>query len=362
MDNDLQDKFAAALADFNRGRFDLALATSRQLLAVQADYVPALLVAGLAARYTGDLASALAYLESAAGRGNDFQIWSAWGSTLKAAGQVERSKIVLQAAYRTQGLVIDRLEMDVAYACNLHCRGCSHYSNYALKGHVSYEEGRQWLGDWSRRVVPQTFRMLGGEPTLNPRLIEFLHFAREVWPLSRLELVSNGFFMDRHPGIYEALAATRTHLYITLHSAEADYLDKVKPERIREASATHGFGLSIDNGEPEDSFHALYRGEAETMRPFADGNPLQSWRICGEKLCPTLHQGRLWKCPPIAFLGLVSDKFGLAANPEWQPYLQHQGLGLEASDEDILAYVSQPGAICGMCPSKTVRAIDAAAM
>ena len=51
--------------------------------------------------------------------------------------------------------------------CNFTCEGCSHYSNHGHSGNLSVDTAREWPYNWSQRVVPDTFVILGGEPTLN---------------------------------------------------------------------------------------------------------------------------------------------------------------------------------------------------
>ena len=247
-------------------------------------------------------------------------------------------------------MVIPHLEMDVAYACNLHCDGCTHYSDYAVKGHVDFEKGREWLERWSQRVYPKLFRMLGGEPTLNPRLVDFILLAAKLWPATSCEVVSNGFFIDRHPGLFEALGETGTALQISVHEESEEYLGAVKLAKLKEASQKYGFSFSAHYGTDED-FYRLYKGKGPTMRPFEDGKPGASMAVCGNDTCTTLHLGRIWKCPPIAFLNNIEERFKLNAVPEWQPYLQHKGLSADASAEELRDYIRKTQYFCGMCPA-----------
>ena len=55
------------------------------------------------------------------------------------------------------------------------------------------------------------------------------------------------------------------------------------------------------------------------MLPFEDDRPRQSWEICSTKACKQLHDGKLWKCPPLAYLKLQETKYNLS--PKWDPYL-----------------------------------------
>jgi uncharacterized Fe-S cluster-containing radical SAM superfamily protein len=247
------------------------------------------------------------------------------------------------------------IEMDLAHICNLHCRYCSHYSNYGLKGVVSISDGICWLGALAKRVVPKTFYLQGGEPMLNPNLCEFIWAVREFWPETKLGVVSNGLLLDRQPDLWTTLAQTGAILEISRHShTDEVYLKRFEPAvtAARVAAQHHGVQLIVREGY--STFYATYRGEGPTMRPFNLGQPKESWTNCCNRYCMNLHQGKLWKCPPIAFLKLVTAKFGLDTLPDWQPYLSYQGLDVNASRHDYAVFLTKnagPEAICNMCPT-----------
>jgi MoaA/NifB/PqqE/SkfB family radical SAM enzyme len=103
---------------------------------------------------------------------------------------------------------IPHLEMHVTHACNLACESCSHYSNHRHKGHVGLAEADGWMSAWSRRVTVGLFSLLGGEPTIHPELAKFVPLARRHWPRARIEIVTNGFFLDRHEDLPAAMAGS----------------------------------------------------------------------------------------------------------------------------------------------------------
>lgn len=92
----------------------------------------------------------------------------------------------------------DLLEIDITYQCNLKCNNCNrssaqaaearHISVSAIREFVieSLEQGRVW-----RRI-----RILGGEPTLHPELIDILDELYELkkrQPDMVIQLVTNGY-------------------------------------------------------------------------------------------------------------------------------------------------------------------------
>ena len=246
------------------------------------------------------------------------------------------------------------MEMDIAHACNLHCYGCSHYSNHTLKGVLGFDVGDAWLRAWHRRVRPGQFALLGGEPALNPDLSRYVRLVAELWPEARREVISNGMFLDRHPDLFRALGETGTSLELSIHSRhDAPYLERMEAVLAAVRDKAQAEGVNVNARVAMDHFHVSYRGYGTAMRPFADGDPVRSWHHCRNKGCITLHLNRLWKCPPIAFLGLVLDRYGLGDLPDWQPYLADPGVGLDGADEDILRlYQDREEPICAMCPAR----------
>jgi hypothetical protein len=244
------------------------------------------------------------------------------------------------------------LEMDIAFACDLHCPGCTHYSNYGLKGRVPFSEGAAWLKAWSSRLWPETFHVLGGEPTLNPELPDYLRLIRDIWPETERVLVSNGLGFHRQPGLFELLAETSTRLDVSRHTDKDPEYNARFAEglaAVEEARARLGFSFTLRPNE--NTFYRTYQGEGPTMRPFADNDPEASWRICFNKTCWTIHEGHLWKCPPLAFLGKVADRLGLRDVPEWGPYLGYRPLPFTASDDEVLAFFRKGAeGYCAMCP------------
>lgn len=249
-------------------------------------------------------------------------------------------------------LAVPALQMDVAYACNLHCRGCTHYSNYGLKGVVPFEEGETWLRAWANRVRPKQFDIAGGEPMLNAELNAYIRLVADLWPEATRAVVTNGYFLERREGLFQALSETGTRLQISVHTTNSGDLDRLQKQIdfLEVARRRWPFEAETSNGT---QFYSTYRGEGADMRPFTDNDPRASWEACCNKVCKTIHRGRLWKCPPIAYLELVAAKFGFDGLPDWKPYLAYEGIGPDVPDADLLSFFNaEEEDVCTMCPAK----------
>jgi hypothetical protein len=341
-----------AVKAFNNGQRDLAQTICEQVVQFRPNFSEAHFIIGMVHLRKAAFAEAEVELRDAIYFGGPQPRYLA--ALAELAKRVPASRIwslqsLLRGFYKTNLLVIHYLELDIAHACNLKCPGCTHYSNYGVKGVVPFAEGGRWMEEWTQRLFPTKFRILGGEPTINPELCDYIRKARQLWPASMCELVTNGFFIDRHPDLFRTLAETNTSVQLSLHENGEDYLQKANFEKLKAASKAYGFALHTLAGTAND-FWQPYLGEGETMMPFAENDYETSFAICGG--CASLAGGKLWKCPNIAHLHLADGLFNLSKKPEWQPYTSHAGVVPQLSDLEMLDYLYKPHPICGMCPTR----------
>ncbi len=251
------------------------------------------------------------------------------------------------------------LEVHVTHVCNLHCDGCKHYSNYNHKGRLELSTFREWISAWSKVLRPKKLRLLGGEPTLHPDLPNFLYAARELWPETVTYIGTNGHFLDRHPTLLQALIDTQSRLTLSVHSKDPGYLAKVNPIREGLKKYREETGVDLMETDVTEIWTKNYHGVGASMKPYADKKPQDSWTHCTAKYCMQLHENRLWKCAPVAYLGMQLEKFELTADPDWVPYLRYQSLGLEASLDEMREFLSRESEpVCGMCPARPPHVMD----
>jgi len=249
----------------------------------------------------------------------------------------------------------DYLEIHVTHTCNLYCSSCSHYSQHHVGGSVSLEQAKNWSSLWRERLTPSQIALLGGEPTLHPNLSEFIETVQRAWPQSQLILKTNGFFLKRHNRLRDVLKETGCILELNCHSDLPEYLDKYQ-EILIHIQDWLEIPIVLKNsfgGKIHKSWTQRYLGLRENMLPFNDLSPQKSWEICNCRECLTLFDGRLWKCPPIAYLRLLPKYFPLRA--DWHPYLAYAGLGPDCSEKELEEFLNRKAEfICGMCPSREI--------
>ena len=246
---------------------------------------------------------------------------------------------------------IPNLEIHVAHTCNLSCESCSHYSNHGHAGILSPQAADHWMSQWSNRVKPGIFSLLGGEPTVNQRLAEFIPLSRKHWPDTNLQLVTNGFFLHRHPELPKVLQADpNVRLSLSIHHDSAAYRAKLIPILALLVKWKRDYGIRVDLRPSFKTWTRRYHGYGSSMEPFEDEQPRKSWEYCHARYCKQLFQGKLWKCPPLAYLDLQNAKYPLSSR--WAPYLNYTPLAPDCSDEELDAFIDlEDEPYCGMCPA-----------
>jgi len=251
--------------------------------------------------------------------------------------------------------VFQTLEMHVAHGCNLTCESCSHYSNHAHAGIVSVEEADRWMRPWSRRVAVGEFTLLGGEPTIHPELPRFVGLVRRHWPQAHIKIISNGFFLHRHPTLPAVLAADgNAHLVVSIHHDSAEYRERLEPIFALLAEWRRDHRVRVEMRPSQKMWTRRYQGFGDGMLPFEDGDHRASWQACPARYCKQLHDGRIWKCAPLAYLPMQKTKYRLSE--KWDPYLAYRPLEPGCSRAELKTFSAlEDEAACGMCSSEPRR-------
>ena len=244
---------------------------------------------------------------------------------------------------------LERLELHVTHACNLTCDSCCHYSNHGHRGNLDLAQADRWMKTWSDRFTVDEFNLLGGEPTIHPRLPEFVTMVRRHWPAARIRVITNGFFLHRHPDLPSILAAVgNSDLTLSVHYDGAGYGERLRPIHDLVASWQREHGIVVQTLQSHEGWTRRYLGFGEEMLPFEDGLPRQSWEICPARTCKQLHDGKIWKCAPLAYLPLQKAKYALSG--KWDRYLEYKPLEETCTDREMDEFLAREDeAACAMC-------------
>ena len=226
---------------------------------------------------------------------------------------------------------------------------------------MSPQEIRSWLEPWQTRILPEKVCILGGEPLLNPKIVEIIQAVGEAFPRDATKKIifTNGLLWKSNSDLIHALKRFGFEVRLTIHSTSPEYLEKVENiiKKIQQVSQLtlllfNGTGKQLSGFDfSDEKWTRRYHEKDGKLYPFQSSNPKTSWEICPGKYSTQLVEGKLWKCPPVAYFRLVSKE--KRSSPDWEPFNQYQGLSPYCTQDELIAFfAAEEEAICSLCPDQ----------
>lgn len=183
------------------------------------------------------------------------------------------------------------VEYSVAYHCNLKCAHCSHMAPFTSAKLPPLESFAMDVGRLSEALHAHDIRLVGGEPLLNPQIVEFLKIARASGIADTVMVTTNGLLLN---SMKDEFWENVDFIWLSQYPG-ASPKDKMI-ERFRARAAESNTRFDVD---PTFFFRATITTEAHP----ADWMTRMIYRTCESAHrfhCHMIHEGRLFKCacPP----------------------------------------------------------------
>lgn len=195
---------------------------------------------------------------------------------------------------------IPYMEYHVADHCNLNCKGCVHFAPLVTQEvFATFDKLKRDLTHL-KSIVPyiDTIRILGGEPLLNPQLIDYLDMTRELYPFAEINIVTNGILLRNiDDALISSLKKNNIGVDISVYPPMFKSINEVASRIIAE-------GIITTCTEPISDFFCpldKHLGHAK----------FTNVHHCA---CPNLYDGALYVCPVIAYLRYFNKTFGTKLN------------------------------------------------
>lgn len=248
-----------------------------------------------------------------------------------------------------------RLDLMVAYSCNLSCAGCISISDIKRLGIEPFNSLVSSISKWSAVIDPKVISVFGGEPCLHPQLQEICKQIRTAWPNSIIRLITNGYLLDNfEPGAWFDFAPFEMQVSIHRKDHESEISKKIKniiqhrrpwivttqggPNQHRQITWSHG-NFSIYKSMFGE-FIVPYKKINNQLLPWRS-DPEQAHKICGCPSVPILYKGLLYKCSPVANIIDITGE-------NWYGY---QAIDVADNLDDFINNIGRPESVCGQCPS-----------
>ena len=222
---------------------------------------------------------------------------------------------------------IPHLETDITTACQLSCVACNHHVPLWRKvgpKHASVEQVKRDLNHLTTILHAHVWGALGGEPTLNPDLVNILQIARHSGIADKLEVWTNGLLLPRmSEAFWRSFDVLVLSIYPGKHTEES-------LKWIMTKCATSGVKFSPRDETKNPNFRTLLErvptGYEETKRKYAGCFFRQFSRVanwgyfytcCCAPHMSTLVQGKAENPDGIKIEGLTEEAlYAYLADPE----------------------------------------------
>lgn len=117
---------------------------------------------------------------------------------------------------------LDYVEFYITNVCNLNCPNCNRCNNYNFSGHTRWRDYIEANTKWSHVIDPGTIGILGGEPMTNPDFLYWVKGIADLWPNSKIIVITNGTLLSRWPDLYQILLTYKERMILEVNCHNSD--------------------------------------------------------------------------------------------------------------------------------------------
>ncbi len=268
---------------------------------------------------------------------------------------------------------LDYAEFYITNVCNLACQNCNRFNDFDFRGWQAWQDYRDVYREWANLVDITNPAIIGGEPLLNPTIIQWMTGIKELWPDRRPWIITNGTQINRVRGLYEAMRDTGIWLEINLHSL--DHLEDIEQaiqdflqgaQRVSYDDRIHWFDknrVKISLYKRLDFYRSAVQSGPDGKLRLHQSDPDRAHAACGMKNSHHFIRGKLYKCGVSALLPEFMDQFELDISDHDKSLARsYRPLGVDDSDdvkESFFKNLKNPIPQCRFCAEKyQVQRID----
>ncbi|GHV41005.1 hypothetical protein AGMMS49546_16000 [Spirochaetia bacterium] len=254
---------------------------------------------------------------------------------------VTLSKIKGRLKKSIRPAALEGIDICVAEHCNMACYSCNHFSQLAepvFADLAETERDLKRLSELSGGNI-QSIMLVGGEPLLNPELPEFMRVARQYFPGSRIQIITNGLLLLAQKDVFWE-SAKKYNIVMTPTKYPG-----INWEKIEERADT--FGYKFD-------YFGFTENSEKVSRKFCldltgSQNIKKSFMRCPLAFCTVgLDKGRLATCSFVFSMKHFNRYFNQNV-----PVTEADSIDIyKAKDmQEIIDFLNSPIPLCRFCKS-----------
>ena len=239
--------------------------------------------------------------------------------------------------------LIPILHIHLVDHCNLNCCGCNNFSPLSPEVFADvdvFERDCARISELSNGLV-QEIQLLGGEPLLHPRVIDFMQIARKHFPSVTIKLVSNGvLLLKQKEEFWNACRQYNIELVVTKYPIKINY-EKIKQLAQDQGVTFDFYGSTAEVGKNMQCMPLDLSGKQNARDSFL--------RCSSANRCVALDNGRIYTCSLIPYVKYFNAHFGQHLPVTEDDYLNIYKV---KNIDEILNFLCRPMPFCRFCNQK----------
>lgn len=269
-----------------------------------------------------------------------------------------KSKLKINTLDKSQKITpldyIKYFEIHLTDHCNLNCYSCNHFSPLAKKTFLDIEEFKKDFKRMSELTAGHVdiISLMGGEPLLHPQINEFIQSARNYFPNSNIQVVTNAILLNNMDNnFWEVCSKNKIWLSCT------EYPIKINWDEIREKAKK--FNVTIyflsNNGANEIQTYTPCNKDNKTSWYYpldieGKQNIEENFLNCKEaNSCIHLRHGKLYTCCVAPNICHFNEHFNKNI-----PLNENDGIDIHKAKNlrEVLDFLAKPINFCKYCNVK----------
>lgn len=193
--------------------------------------------------------------------------------------------------------MLQKIDIHLTDHCNLNCKSCTHFSPLAEKFFLDIDEFERdltRLAELSKGELGEMF-LLGGEPLLHPELVDFLPIARNLFPNTKIVIITNGILLSQQDDrFWKACKRYNIQIWVSVYNLQID--TKTPEAKAREYSVFLGYTTTGNNENNQRNW------TKSKLDLTGSQYWIESFEHCSVKNCVTLKHGKLYTCCTLAHI------------------------------------------------------------
>jgi organic radical activating enzyme len=231
---------------------------------------------------------------------------------------------------------LDEMEFYITNVCNLNCTECDRFNNFYFHGQQNWDDYSDVYKKWSDIAQFGRISILGGEPLMNPTILDWVNGISTLWNETDVYISTNGTHINRVRGLYDTIKqyGGRVSIEISIHNKNdiesmlvnvEDFLEEFKLplDEYRETLLSReGYVQMHDRNNVSVSLRRISVFDKSALIEnngvfrFHDSNPSRAISACNGKTCHGFNRGKLYKCMVMTTLVEFYEQFNFDISDE----------------------------------------------